>query len=97
MIRAYVWETGTKTKTVNIDLATLTGPTPYIAFTAYEIQAVDDTSGTPATTPWMLATADATTYQAASNWPSATPATTNTSSSPSTPSCRPAPSSPPCR
>jgi hypothetical protein len=76
VIRAYVWETGTKTKTVDIDLATLTGSTPYAAFTAYEIQAVDDTSGTPATAPWMLATVDATTYQAASNWPSATPATT---------------------
>ena len=76
VIRAYVWETGTKTKTVDIDLATLTGSTPYSAFTAYEIQAVDDTSGTPATAPWPLATVDATTYQAASNWPSATPATT---------------------
>ena len=76
VIRAYVWETGTKTKTVNIDLATLTGSTPYTAFTANEIQAVDDTSGTPATSPWALATVDATTYQAASNWPSATPATT---------------------
>jgi hypothetical protein len=76
VIRAYVWETGTKTKTVNIDLATLTGSTPYTAFTAYEIQAVDDTNGAPATLPWALATVDATTYQAASNWPSATPATT---------------------
>ena len=76
VIRAYVWETGTKTKTVDIDLATLTGSTPYTAFTAYEIQAVDDTSGTPATAPWPLATVDATTYQAASTWPSASPATT---------------------
>ena len=76
VIRAYVWETGTKTKTVNIDLATLTGSTPYTAFTAYEIQAVDDTNGAPATLPWALATVDATTYQAASNWPSAAPATT---------------------
>ena len=76
VIRAYVWETGTKTKTVNIDLATLTGSTPYTAFTAYEIQAVDDTSGAPAALPWALETVDATTYQAASNWPSATPATT---------------------
>ena len=76
VIRAYVWETGTKVKTVNIDLATVTGSTPYNAFTAYEIQAVDDTSGTPATAPWPLATVDATTYTDATNWPSATPATT---------------------
>ena len=76
VIRAYVWETGTKVKTVNVDLATLTGSTPYTAFTAYEIQAVDDTSGTPATAPWSLATVDATAYTDTTNWPSATPATT---------------------
>ena len=76
VIRAYVWETGTKTKTVDIDLATLTGSTPYAAFTAYEIQAVDDTSGTPATAAWPLATVDATTYTATNNWPSAAPVTT---------------------
>ena len=76
VIRAYVWETGTKIKTVNIDLATVTGSTPYNAFTAYEIQAVDDTSGTPTTAPWPLATVDATTYTDTTNWPSATPATT---------------------
>jgi hypothetical protein len=76
VIRVYLWETGTKTKTVNVDLATLTGSTPYTAFTAYEIQAVDDTSGTPVTAPWSLSTVDATTYTAASNWPSATASTT---------------------
>jgi hypothetical protein len=76
VIRAYVWETGTRTKTVNVDLATLTGSTPYTTFTAYEIQAVDDTSGAPATTPWMLATVDGTTYTATTNAPSATPSTT---------------------
>jgi hypothetical protein len=76
VIRAYVWETGTKIKTDDVDLATLTGSTPYTAFTAYEIQSVDDTSGTPATAPWLLATVDGSTYTAASNAPSATPATT---------------------
>jgi hypothetical protein len=75
VVRVYPWETGGKTKVVNVDLATVGGST-YQAFTAYEIQAVDDTSGAPATTPWMLATVDATAYTAASNWPSATPATT---------------------
>jgi hypothetical protein len=76
VVRVYPWETGTKTKTVDVDLATVSGSTPYGVFTAYEIQSVDDTSGTPATTPWSLATADATTYTAASNWPSAAPVTT---------------------
>ena len=76
VVRVYPWETGTKTKVVNIDLATIGGSTPYGAFTAYEIQSVDDTSGTPATTPWMLATVDTATYTAASNWPSAAPVTT---------------------
>jgi hypothetical protein len=76
VIRAYVWETGTKTKTVDVDLATLSGSTPYTAFTAYETQSVDDTSGAPATTPWQLATVDATAYTATTNAPSATPSTT---------------------
>jgi hypothetical protein len=76
VVRAYPWETGGKTKVVNVDLATVSGSTPYAAFTAYEIQYVDDTSGTPATTPWSLATVDATAYTAASNWPSAAPVTT---------------------
>jgi hypothetical protein len=76
VVRVYPWETGGKTKVVNVDLATIGGSTPYGAFTAYEIQSVDDTSGTPATTPWMLATVDATAYTGASNWPSATPSTT---------------------
>jgi hypothetical protein len=76
VVRVYPWETGTKTKTVDVDLATVSGSTPYAAFTAYEIESVDDTSGTPATTPWSLATVDATAYTAASNWPSAAPVTT---------------------
>jgi hypothetical protein len=76
VVRIYPWETGGKTKVVNVDMATVGGSTPYAAFTAYEIESVDDTSGTPATTPWSLATVDATTYTAASNWPSAAPATT---------------------
>jgi len=76
VVRVYPWETGTKTKTVDVDTATVSGSTPYAAFTAYEIQSVDDTSGAPATTPWSLATVDATTYTAAINWPSAAPVTT---------------------
>ena len=76
VVRVYPWETGNKTKVVNVDLATVGGSTPYTAFTSYEIQAIDDTSGTPATTPWFPATVDGTTYTDANNWPSATPATT---------------------
>ena len=71
VVRAYPWETGTKTKVVNVDLATVTGSTPYNAFTAYETQWVDDTSGTPATAPWFAATVDGTTYTDATNWPAA--------------------------
>jgi hypothetical protein len=76
VVRVYPWETGVTTKKVNVDMATVTGATPYVAsFTAYENQAVDDTSGTPTTLAWALATADSTTYTDATNWPSATPST----------------------
>jgi hypothetical protein len=77
VVRVYPWETGTTPKQVNVDLATATGATPYVAsFTAYETQAVDDTSGTPSTLAWALATADSTTYTDATTWPSANPSTT---------------------
>jgi hypothetical protein len=76
VVRVYPWETGTKTKVVNVDLATVTGSTPYVSgFTAYETQSVDDTSGAPATLPWSLAAVDGTTYTDANNWPSAAPNT----------------------
>ena len=72
LIRVYPWETGNpgKTKVVNIDLATVTGST-YSAFTAYETSYVDNTSGTPATTPWFMAAVDGTTYTDATAWPAA--------------------------
>jgi hypothetical protein len=77
VVRVYPWETGTVTAKVSVDMATVTGATPYVsAFTAYEIQAVDDTSGTPSTLAWALATADSTTYTDANAWPSASPSTT---------------------
>jgi hypothetical protein len=69
VIRVYLWETATKK--VNVDLATVTGSTPYMNFTSYETQFVDDTSGTPATTVWPLFAVDATTYTATTNWPAA--------------------------
>jgi hypothetical protein len=71
VVRVFPWETGTKTKIVNVDLATVSGSTPYGAFTAYETQWVDDTSGTPTTAPWFPATVDGTTYSDATNWPAA--------------------------
>jgi hypothetical protein len=71
VVRVYPWETGGKTKVVNVDLATVSGSTPYSAFTAYETQWVDETSGTPATTPWLAAAVDGTTYTDANNWPAA--------------------------
>jgi hypothetical protein len=77
VVRVYPWETGTTAKQVNVDMATVTGATPYVAsFTAYETQAVDDTSGTPSNLAWALATADSTTYTDANTWPSASPSTT---------------------
>src|SRR6476660_5388367 len=52
VVRVYPWETGGTTRKVNVDMATVTGATPYNAFTAYETQWVDDTSGTPITVTW---------------------------------------------
>src|SRR4029077_10778250 len=68
VVRVYPWETGTKTKTVDVDLATVTGSTPYNTFTAYETQWVDDTSGAPTTAPWLVSAVDGTTYTDATNW-----------------------------
>jgi hypothetical protein len=76
VVRIYPWETGLTTKKVNVDMATVTGATPYVSgFTAYETQAVDDTSGTPSTLAWSLAAADSTAFTDATNWPSAAPNT----------------------
>jgi hypothetical protein len=75
VVRVYPWETGGKTKVVNVDLATVSGSTPYNSFTAYETQWADDTSGTPATAAWFPATVDGTTYTDATNWPAASSTT----------------------
>jgi len=76
VVRVYPWETGGTTRKVNVDMATVTGATPYVAaFTAYETQAIDDTSGTPSTLAWSLATADSTTFTDVTTWPSAAPNT----------------------
>ena len=67
VIRAYAWDTGGKK--VKIDLATVTGSTPYGTWTSYERQVVD--SSGPLTTPWKLASVDATIYTSASSFPTA--------------------------
>jgi hypothetical protein len=69
VVRVYPWETGGKK--VSVDLATVTGSTPYSTFTAYQIQWVDDTSGAPVTAPWLPATVDGTVYTDANAWPAA--------------------------
>ena len=77
VVRVYLWETGTKTKTVNVDLATRhaarrrTTRSPPTRSRRWTTPAAR-----PTTAPWSLATVDATTYTDATNWPSATPATT---------------------
>ncbi len=71
VIRAYAWDTGGKK--VKIDLATITGTTPYVSLTSYERQVVDSSGSL--TTPWSLTSVDATIFTSASNW-AATAATT---------------------
>ena len=74
VVRVYAWET--KGNSVTVDMATVTGSTPYSSFTAYENQLADTSNGTT-TTAWSLASVDGTTYTSASAWPSNAPATTN--------------------
>jgi predicted ribosomally synthesized peptide with SipW-like signal peptide len=75
VVRVYVWETASKA--VNVDMAKVTGATPYTpSFTAYQQQFSDGTSGTPVTTVWPLTAADSTVFTNGSNWPSAAPAGT---------------------
>jgi predicted ribosomally synthesized peptide with SipW-like signal peptide len=65
VIRAYAWDTGGKK--VKVDLATVTGSTSYGTFTSYERQVVDSSGAL--TTPWKLASVDATVFTSASAWP----------------------------
>jgi hypothetical protein len=53
---------------VKVDLATVTGSTSYGSFTSYERQVVDSSGSL--TTPWLLATVDATVSTSAAAWPS---------------------------
>jgi hypothetical protein len=54
-----------------IDLATVTGSTPYSSFTLNETTFDDQADTTIATTIWSVAAADSANYQSANNWPAA--------------------------
>lgn len=54
-----------------VDRAVVTGSTSVAPFTLYETTFTDAADTTPATTPWSLATADATAFQNGTNWPTA--------------------------
>jgi len=68
VIRAYAWETAGKK--VDVDLATVTGSTPYGTFTQYETSATDTSSGS-VTTTWSLNSVDAVTFTSAGAFPTA--------------------------
>lgn len=53
--RIYMRESGGRSNVV--DMATVTGSTPYAAFTLHETTQVDRSTGTATTTPWSLAAA----------------------------------------
>jgi hypothetical protein len=66
-VRMYVKESGSRG--VTVDLATVSGTALSTPFTLYDAIDVDASTGTPATTPWALATSgDSATYTSAANW-----------------------------
>jgi hypothetical protein len=68
-IRVYGKHSGAKAMV--IDKATVTGSSPDQSFVLYEQSSIDAADGSPATTPWSVATAEATTYTSAANWTTA--------------------------
>ena len=56
---------------MRVDRAVVSGSTSVDPFTLYETTYTDAADGSPATTPWPLATADAAAYQNTNNWPTA--------------------------
>lgn len=68
-VRVYANHSGSRP--LVIDRATVTGSTPDQSFVLYEKSSTDASTGTPTTTPWSLATAEATIYTSAANWTSA--------------------------
>lgn len=60
---------------VKVDLATVTGSTPYGSFSLYEETWTNAATGTATATPWSLATIDAVVFSNATNWTTAFAAT----------------------
>ena len=56
---------------MRVDRAVVTGSTSVAPFALYETTYTDAADASPATTPWSVATADATAYQNPTNWPTA--------------------------
>jgi hypothetical protein len=69
-IKVYAMRT-TTAGTMLVDRAVVSGSSTVAPFTLYETSSVDAANAVVATTPWSIATADATAYQEATNWPAA--------------------------
>ena len=68
-LRIRVYLVNTLAKAVVVDLATVSGTSPY-AFTLYEKTGTDATGGTPQVAPWSLYAGDGVAYTSAANWQS---------------------------
>lgn len=68
-VRVYVSQSGSRS--ISVDLATLTGSAALTPFTLHARGWTDAASGTPATTAMPLAAADGNAYQTSGNWPTA--------------------------
>jgi hypothetical protein len=68
-IRVYGRDSGNSA--MRVDRATVTGSTPYSAFTLNETTYRDQADTTVATTIWSVAAADAANYQSSNNWAAA--------------------------
>lgn len=66
-----IYARSTTGDTATVDVATVTGSTPYGSFTLPPVQYVDAAGATPVTTPWSLAAADGTAYRNDGRWESA--------------------------
>jgi hypothetical protein len=70
-LRVRVYGRDTASRGAVIDLATVTGSTPYSAFTLNETTYRDQADTTIATAIWSIGAADAANYQSAANWTAA--------------------------
>jgi hypothetical protein len=67
-LRIRVYGDESKNKPLKIDMATVTGSTPYQSFTLYRTVFTDASTGTASTDTWSQYTADASVYTSTSNW-----------------------------